>query len=96
MALCEAFGGLTAGSEAEEMAVAAHLAGRKKDASALHALVHVLDLGGRASEGASLLRQTRDFWEALPDPATSVHFAAHLTRFYIERGNYKAAADRPL
>ena len=62
-------------SEAEDLANAAR-GTDKKDAWALHALVHVLDQGGRASEGQSLLRRERDFWEALPHLGAAVHFGA--------------------
>lgn len=75
MALTEASAGsyLAAAGDAEEIAKAARGAD-KRDAWALHALCHVLEHGGRASEGASLLRHSRDFWEALPNVGAAVHF----------------------
>uniref|UniRef100_A0A7S2GFB6 Tetratricopeptide repeat protein 38 n=1 Tax=Octactis speculum TaxID=3111310 RepID=A0A7S2GFB6_9STRA len=77
-------------AEAEEMATAARNAD-KRDAWALHALCQIYTLQGRASEGASLLREHRDWWEGLPELQAALRFGAHLARFYLERGNYKAA-----
>lgn len=77
-ALTEATGASSMGgvgsdtSEAEDMARAA-FAKDKKDMWALHALSHVLEHGGRASEGASLLKHQRDTWEALPGVDAAVH-----------------------
>jgi hypothetical protein len=48
----------------------------------------VADHGGRASEGASRLKHSRDNWELLHVGAAT-HLAGHLAKFYIERGNYK-------
>jgi len=38
-----------------------------------------------------LYSHSREVWEALPDVRAAAHFGAHYARFYIERGNYKAA-----
>jgi hypothetical protein len=69
LSLCEARG---SEDEAEGMARAAWAADGQ-DLWALHALSHVLELGGRASEGASLLKHSRDTWEAAPSVDAAVH-----------------------
>ncbi len=72
--------------EAAEDAGRMALALQPKDAWAVHAVAHVLEMQGRDVEGAAFLAQRRKDWE--PATLLAVHNAWHQALFHLERGAF--------
>jgi tetratricopeptide (TPR) repeat protein len=59
------------------------------NATAVHAIAHVLEMQGRAREGIAWLEATRPIWRR--NAGYAVHLAWHLALFHIDRDDARAA-----
>jgi len=82
--------------ETGDLANAEHSARRALEmnpdhAAAIHVVAHVLEMRGRAREGAAWLESTRAAWAA--NAGFAVHLAWHLALFRLDEGAIGAALD---
>ncbi len=86
-----AFGLEEAGDYARAEAAGREALERNADDSwAHHAVVHVLEMQGRADEGRDFIRRRREHW-AQPDNFLKIHNWWHLALCHLELGEFEAA-----